>query len=150
LPCPRHGCVHIERRIGVDGLRRGGRRIPDDHLDRAALLDSAGTRTREGRQRERLYSKFISEAAHLQLDAFGHQLDSAKAVVRIAGLVNRVRLIGGPEVVAAAEGCVNEIIESYLSPNLTLEELFERRPWRDRDPLRAFSEACRREIAGEV
>ena len=108
-------------------------------------------RVRErARQRERLYSKFISEAAHLQLDAFGHQLDSAKAVVRIAGLVNRVRLIGGPEVVAAAEGCVNEIIESYLSPNLTLEELFERRPWRDRDPLRAFSEACRREIAGEV
>jgi len=108
-------------------------------------------RVRErARQRERLYSKFISEAAHLQLDAFGHQLDSAKAVVRIAGLVNRVRLIGGPEVVAAAEGRVNEIIESYLSPNLTLEELFERRPWRDRDPLRAFSEACRREIAGEV
>jgi hypothetical protein len=108
-------------------------------------------RVRErARQRERLYSKFISEAAHLQLDAFGHQLDSAKAVVRIAGLVNRVRLIGGPEVVAAAERCVNEIIESYLSPNLTLEELFERRPWRDRDPLRAFSEACRREIAGEV
>jgi hypothetical protein len=108
-------------------------------------------RVRErARQRERLYSKFISEAAHLQLDAFGHQLDSAKAVVRIAGLVNRVRLIGGPEVVAAAESCVNEIIESYLSPNLTLEELFERRPWRDRDPLRAFSEACRREIGGEV
>src|SRR4029077_14745075 len=94
-------------------------------------------RVRErARPRERLYSKFISEAAHLQLDAFGHQLDSAKAVVRIAGLVNRVRLIGGPEVVAAAERCVNEIIESYLSPNLTLEELFERRPWRDRDPLR--------------
>jgi hypothetical protein len=43
-------------------------------------------RVRErARQRERLYSKFISEAAHLQPDAFGHQLDSAKAVVRIAG-----------------------------------------------------------------
>ena len=135
LPCRRHGCVDISLTTTWIAQRYSTRQ----------------ERVRErARQRERLYSKFISEAAHLQLDAFGHQLDSAKAVVRIAGLVNRVRLIGGPEVVAAAEGCVNEIIESYLSPNLTLEELFERRPWRDRDPLRAFSEACRREIAGEV
>jgi len=135
LPCRRHGCVGISLTTTWIAQRYSTRQ----------------ERVRErARQRERLYSKFISEAAHLQLDAFGHQLDSAKAVVRIAGLVNRVRLIGGPEVVAAAEGCVNEIIESYLSPNLTLEELFERRPWRDRDPLRAFSEACRREIAGEV
>jgi len=39
---------------------------------------------------------------------------------------------------------VDEIIESYFSPNLTLADLHERQ----RDPLREFSEACRREMNG--
>jgi hypothetical protein len=97
-------------------------------------------------QRELLYAEFIAEASRLQIEAFGHQLDSARAVVKIVSLVNRIRLVATDEVIAAAQQCVDEIIDSYFSPNLTLAELHERQPWRKRDPLREFSEACRREM----
>ena len=98
------------------------------------------------RQRELLYGEFIAEASRLQLDSFGHQLESAQAAVKIVAVVNRIRLVAGDTVIAAAERCVDEIIESYFAPDLTLAELHERQPWRKRDPLREFSEACRREM----
>ena len=97
-------------------------------------------------QRELLYGEFITEASRLQMDSFGHQLDSAQAAVKIVAVVNRIRLVASDVVIAAAEQCVNEIIESYFAPNLTLAELHERQPWRKHDPLREFSEACRREM----
>jgi len=103
-------------------------------------------RTRENaHQRELLYAEFIAEASRLQMDSFGHQLESAQAAVKIVAVVNRIRLVATDGVIAAAEQCVDEIIESYFSPNLTLAELHERQPWRKRDPLKEFSEACRRE-----
>jgi hypothetical protein len=98
------------------------------------------------RQRESLYAEFIAEAAQLQVDAFGHQLDSAKAVVRIAALLNRVRLVSSEEVALAAKNCVDDIIKAYFAPDMTLEELFKNQPWRERDPIRVFSETCRREV----
>jgi len=61
---------------------------------------------------------------------------------------NSSPLVASDGVIAAAQQCVDEIIESYFSPNLTLAELHERQPWRKRDPLRDFSEACRREMSG--
>jgi len=97
-------------------------------------------------QRELLYAEFIAEASRLQLDSFGHHLESAQAAVKIVAVVNRIRLVATDGVIAAAEQCVDEIIDSYFSPNLTLAELHERQPWRKRDPLREFSEACRREM----
>jgi hypothetical protein len=102
----------------------------------------------QAHQRELLYAEFISEASRLQIDSFGHQLDSAQAAVKIVAVVNRIRLVATDGVIAAAEQCVDEIIESYFSPNLTLAELHERQPWRKRDPLRDFSEACRLEMNG--
>jgi hypothetical protein len=106
-------------------------------------------RTREKtRQREQLYAEFISEAARLEIDAYERKLDSGKTVVPIVAVLNRIRLAGGRDVVAAADKCVDEIIDSYFSPNLTVAELHERHPWRKHDPLREFSEACRREMAG--
>jgi hypothetical protein len=90
-------------------------------------------------QRELLYGEFIAEASRLQIDSFGHHLESAQAAVKIVAVVNRIRLVATD---------VDEIIESYFSPNLTLAELHERQPWRKRDPLREFSEACRQEMNG--
>ena|SRR6266850_953561 len=97
-------------------------------------------------QRELLYGEFIAEATRLQIDSFGHQLESGQTAVKIVSVVNRIRLVASDAVIAAAERCVDEIIESYFSPNLTLAELHERQPWRKRDPLKEFSQACRREM----
>jgi hypothetical protein len=106
-------------------------------------------RTRElAQQRQLLYAEFIGEAARLEIDSFERKLDSAKTVVTIVSVLNRIRLVAGDEVVARAEKCVDEIIESYFSPNLTVAELHDRQPWRVHDPLREFSVACRREMSG--
>jgi hypothetical protein len=99
-------------------------------------------------KRELLYAEFIGEAVRLQIDSLERKLDSAKTVVTIFSALNRIRLVAGDEVVRYAEKCVDEIIESYFSPNLTVAELHDRHPWRERDPLREFSVACRREMAG--
>jgi len=99
-------------------------------------------------QRELLYAEFIAEASRMQIDSFGHQLESAQAAVKIVAVLNRIRLVASDALIAAAEQCVDEILESYFAPNLTLAELHERQPWRKRDPLREFSQACRREMNG--
>jgi hypothetical protein len=49
-------------------------------------------------------------------------------------------------VVESADTVCRMIVDAYLEPNMTLEEM--RANWIDKhiDPLRDFSEACRREL----
>jgi hypothetical protein len=50
-------------------------------------------------------------------------------------------------VIAAAEEVIQQVIEAYAAPDLTFDDL--RRSLRGgefRDPLRAFSQACRVEL----
>jgi hypothetical protein len=49
-------------------------------------------------------------------------------------------------VVESADTVCRIIVDAYLAPNMTLEEM--RANWIDKhiDPLRDFSEACRREL----
>ena len=64
----------------------------------------------------------------------------------IYGLTNRIRLIASPRVVEGAETVARAIMDTYLAPNMSLEEV--RSTWIDQhiDPLRDFSEACREEL----
>jgi hypothetical protein len=64
----------------------------------------------------------------------------------IYALTNRIRLISSPQVVEAADSVCRIIVDAYLAPNITMEEM--RDNWIDRhvDPLRDFSEACRQEL----
>ena len=64
----------------------------------------------------------------------------------IYALTNRIRLLSTPAVVEAADTVVGIIVDTYLSPNVTLREM--RTNWIEKhvDPLRDFSEACRKEL----
>jgi hypothetical protein len=90
--------------------------------------DRALRRSQAMSQRQDLYKSFVEEASRLHADALINEAsDTSK-------LVNPY----------AAEKVGHLIIETYLSPNKTLldlPELLERM-----DPLRRFSEACRREL----
>jgi hypothetical protein len=57
-----------------------------------------------------------------------------------------MRLVSAPRVVESADAVVRIIVDTYLAPNITLEEM--RSNWIDKhvDPLRDFSEACREEL----
>src|SRR6476646_808012 len=79
-------------------------------------------------QREELYKNFIEEASRLYADA----------------LVARMKILSSDAVIEAAEKAGRVILETYLSPNRTFVDLPDL--INEMDPLRDFSEACRREL----
>jgi hypothetical protein len=114
---------------------------------RGQLIDA------ELRKREELYAEFISECSKLAIDALDHSLDNPEKVLRVYALENRIKLCASPPVVAAAAQAIQWIGEQYTKTNLAPGELKQlvltafREPDNRSDPLKPFSEACRRELA---
>ena len=96
--------------------------------------------------RAALFGRFLDEAAKLYADALQNRRDDISGLTHIYALTNRIRLISTERVVESADTVCRNIIDAYLAPNMTLEEM--RTNWIDKhvDPLRDFSEACRREL----
>ena len=96
--------------------------------------------------RAALFGRFLDEAAKLYSEALQNRRDDTAALISIYALKNRIRLISSPQVMEAAETVTRVIVDAYLGPNITMEEM--RANWIDRnvDPLRDFSDACRQEL----
>jgi hypothetical protein len=97
-------------------------------------------------KREVLFGRFLEEAARLYADALQNKRNDASGLINIYALTNRIRLISSERVVDRADNVARIIMDAYLAPNMTLEEV--RTNWIDRhvDPLRDFSEAAREEL----
>ncbi len=106
----------------------------------------ARNREREHARREALYSDFINEASRLYGDALSHEKDDVLDMVRLYAVVGRMRLISSMGVVRAAEQTLNAVIDAYLSPNKTLQELRVLMAEGKMNFLVEFSEACRVEL----
>ena len=98
------------------------------------------------RERESLYSEFLSEASRLAVDATLHSLDRPDQLVAMYGLLSRIRLFSSDEVLQEAEDCVRQLVELYRRPNLTPVEFHEALQANEIDPLKKFSTACRTEL----
>jgi hypothetical protein len=100
----------------------------------------------EREARAALFGRFLEEAAKLYSDALQSRRDDITALVGIYALTNRIRLMSSSQVVEAADSVCRIVIDRYLAPNITMEEM--RANWIERhvDPLRDFSEACREEL----
>jgi hypothetical protein len=100
----------------------------------------------EREARAALFGRFLEEAAKLYADALQNKRGDITGMVVIYALTNRIRLMSSPQVVEAADSVCRIIVDGYLAPNITMEEM--RANWIDRhiDPLRDFSEACRQEL----
>jgi hypothetical protein len=98
------------------------------------------------RHSETLYGEFITEASRLAVEAFSHSLERPDTLVKLYGIIGRIRLVATDPVLDAAEACIRQIIDLYAKPNMTVEQIrlaFER----DRlDPIKDFSVACRKEL----
>jgi hypothetical protein len=120
--------------------------ITQRHQDRRDLL------ARRMFHREELYSAFISESARLLVDALEHNFNDAQKLISAYALLSRIRLSSSPDVLAAAEEVVRDIIGSYAKPNLTPEQIQSQAVDRyqkelsGEDPLRNFSDICRAEL----
>ncbi|MBW6401220.1 hypothetical protein KPL78_25405 [Roseomonas sp. HJA6] len=105
--------------------------------------------TAEIGKREALYVEFMQEAARLLMDALGHVAGEAGSFATAYALLGRIRLFATAPVAAEAEKILEHIILSYARPNLTFAEMAENVEAQvENDPLKAFSDACRRELDG--
>jgi hypothetical protein len=95
-------------------------------------------------QREKLYKAFIEEASRLYADALVNDKSEISKLVDLYALIGRMKILSSDDVIEAAEKAGRLIIDTYLSPNRTFVDLPEF--INEMDPLKAFSEACRREL----
>jgi hypothetical protein len=102
----------------------------------------------EIRKRELLYTEFIDECSKLAIDALDHTLDDTTKVFHVYALQSRIRLTSSEMVVVAADQTIKDILKNYFGPNMTKEEIRDLVLSGTQDPLKPFSEACRKELKG--
>jgi len=101
------------------------------------------------RVRESLYNEFLTEASRLAVDAVAHCLERPDQLMTLYGILSRIRLISGEEVVRQGEACCRRIMELYGRPNLTTDQIraaVEAHDVDEIDPLKEFSTVCRNEL----
>src|SRR5205814_652420 len=98
------------------------------------------------RERESLYKEFIMEASRLFGDAMVNSLDRPDQLVALYGILNRIRLISGDDVLSKAVGCCHRIVGLYRRPSMTAEQIRATFEANEFDPLKEFSAACRLEL----
>jgi hypothetical protein len=110
------------------------------------------TAHREGERAklEALYNDFISEAARLFVDSLTRQTDDVASLVPLYALIGRMRLVSAPAVIVAAERIEANIIEAYLGPNRTFQEVREVARKGGFNFLTEFSKACREDLDARV
>jgi hypothetical protein len=104
------------------------------------------------REREALYKEFITEASIVAIDALMQSMgDRPDPIIRLYGVLSRIRLVSGEEVLRQGEACCRRILDLYGQPRMTTHELrlaVVSNRVDELDPLRAFSNACRNELVG--
>jgi hypothetical protein len=98
------------------------------------------------RVRESLYGEFITEASRLSVDALIHSLDRPEQLVSLYGILSRIRLVAGADVLRNAEICCRRIVEAFRQPNMTSDQIRDAFYANELDPLKEFSAACRVEL----
>ena len=106
--------------------------------------DRAHHHSRSIAKREDLYKSFIEETSRLYADALVSEKSEISKLVDMYALIGRMKILSSDEVVEAAEKAALLIIETYLAPNRTFVDMPQL--IKGMDPLREFSEACRREL----
>jgi hypothetical protein len=109
---------------------------------------SAQVRASQMSRREELYKGFIEEASKWYADAYEHDAPKVSNLVGLYAMVSRMRVLSSPEVVENADKVVRIIIETYLAPNKTFNNVTEILDDKAINPLRTFSMACREELWG--
>lgn len=95
--------------------------------------------------REQLYADFISETARAMVHAMQHNFQDPTKLIPSYALLSRIRLSSSTKVVESAEHVINTILSTYSKPNVGPEE-FQAWASKQNDPLREFSDECRREL----
>lgn len=110
----------------------------------------AQTLVYEAQKRETLYAEFISEASQRLTEAWGRHAEGPEVIAGLYAAVQRMRLTSSDEVIRLAHEIIQRVVEAYASPDKSFDEFRERAASivedSAGDPLRQFSEACRKEL----
>ncbi len=98
------------------------------------------------RYKQTFYSDFISQAARLYADSVTQDAFDMHELVGLYAMVNRMRLIAPDDVVVAAEEITKIIVQRYGEANIAPEEFRAMALNSNKDPLHAFSIACRKDL----
>ena len=104
--------------------------------------------SQEGLHRQDLYKEFIEEASKCYLNALQHHQPDISLLVVLYAKMNRIRVVGSPKLLAAAENAIKRIIDTYYEPdvNFTDSNLRVIAQQGAFDVLIDFSESCRAEF----
>jgi hypothetical protein len=109
---------------------------------------------REVTKRETTYSDFIDHASRLYVISATHNLNDGdeasieselQGAVSLYGIASRIRLFASDRVIREAEAVLDLILMQFGAENISVDQLREKK-LDDRDPLKAFSISCRREL----
>ena len=108
---------------------------------------------REITKRETTYSDFINNASKLYVASATHNLNDDDAnleselegAVSLYGIASRIRLFASDRVINEAEAVLDLILIQFGAENISVQELRAKK-LNERDPLKAFSVSCRREL----
>ena len=108
---------------------------------------------REITKRETTYSDFINHASKLYVTSATHNLNDGEAnleselegAVSLYGIASRIRLFASDRVIQEAEAVLDLILNQFGAENISIEQL-RKKELNERDPLKAFSVSCRREL----
>jgi hypothetical protein len=107
----------------------------------------AGQRVHNMAQREELYRDFIVAASTSYGNALINDDPQVQEVVKLHGLISRMRVLSTPSVVASAEQVANVVLDTFFGPNKTLRELHElMKSGQQINPLLEFSRTTREEL----
>jgi hypothetical protein len=116
-----------------------GTLITQRHQDRRDVL------AKKIIHRETLYSDFIGESARLLVDSLEHNMSDPQKLIPVYALLSRIRLSSSQRVLESADKVIKQILNRYLQPNLTVEQI-QSRAVNGADPLKEFGDICRIEL----
>jgi len=104
---------------------------------------------REIAKRETAYADFIDQASKLFVASATHNINDdeteIEGTVSLYAVASRIRLFASDPVMKEAEQVLDFIITQYGAENLSVEQL-RKTAMEKKDPLKAFSIICRREL----
>jgi hypothetical protein len=97
-------------------------------------------------RRQELYKIFIEEAAKLYGDALVSTKLDVSQVIGLYAMASRMRVLSSELVFEQADKVIQVIVDTYLEPNRTVEDLHRAMRRQELDLFRSFSDACREDL----
>jgi hypothetical protein len=100
----------------------------------------------EIKQRQHLYSEFVSAASCCFADALQENEPDTAALARLYGEIGRMRLLSSAPVVREANGIAHKILDAYADDNRSKVEVRDFLSHDSVDLFADFGDACRTEL----